>query len=337
MSTFSSALATAGVSMTELTQDGSPVTLTWNTAVTGPILGDVVIVVVPDVHLASGAGGDIFRGANGTANARLVSLLSGILKIAPQFPDLVVVQLGDLYDVWRAYPGYATHPSSDYRIIEGAYGDAVGLLTEQLNARVCVGNHDASLALFPPKWARDANGASNGQLAYGHLLAASRVLAFHGHQEDTLAQAMASQGGSGLVRLATEVDRLSNPLSLAIQRTVDLATDFFGDGEPSLAAAIADTANAMWPIAPPPTDAQGFQSPRWSARAGRDTLEKLVGALGYAAGLKMVIVGHSHRPGVCGMLINDKLVPLVDVGSWVWGRSQFAIVCEGELKIWEVG
>ena len=92
-----------------------------------------------------------------------------------------------------------------------------------------------------------------------------------------------------------------------MQRTVDLATDFFGDGEPSLAAAIADTANAMWPIAPPPTDAQGFQSPRWSARAGRDTLEKLVGALGYAAGLKMVIVGHSHRPGVCGMLIRRQV------------------------------
>jgi hypothetical protein len=32
-------------------------------------------------------------------------------------------------------------------------------------------------------------------------------------------------------------------------------------------------------------------------------------------------------------MVNGALVPLVEVGSWVWDRSQFAIACERELRV----
>ena len=332
MSALSDALKNAGVKLGPFQQAGTDVALTWDPAVTGPILDDRVIVVFPDFHLASGGAGDIFRGSDGGGLGRLLPLLKALLGVAPQFPKLTVVHLGDLYDVWRAYPDFSTHPTSDYDVIEKPYGDALGLLVEQLNARVCIGNHDGGLGLFPPAWARNDDGSVNGQLAYGHLLSNSRVLAFHGHQEDTIDRALGGSQGSDAVRLATEVARLSNPLSLGIQQGISLVIDMFSDDTFSL----TDLLGSRWPEADPPADAHGFRSPRWCDRTGRATLQRLVGALPGASGLRLVFVGHSHRPGVSSVHVNGRLVPLIDVGSWALGSSQFAIVTEGEVRLWHI-
>ncbi len=131
MSRFSDALA-AKVGISAFQQAGADVALTWDTAVTGPILDQVALVVLPDFHLASGGAGDIFRGNQGTGAGKLKALLQAILDLAPSFPELVVVHLGDLYDVWRAYPAYSTHPTSDYTTIERPYSEELGLLTEEL-------------------------------------------------------------------------------------------------------------------------------------------------------------------------------------------------------------
>jgi UDP-2,3-diacylglucosamine pyrophosphatase LpxH len=332
MSVISNALVAAGAPITPLQQADTEVKLTWNTSLTGSILGEEVLVVLPDMHLGGGDAGDIFRGnQQDAARDRLSRFVAALAKVAPQFPTMSIVHLGDLYDVWRAYPQYRDHPTSDYRVIEDAYGESLGILLQDLGARVCVGNHDAALGLFPPAWARSPSGVT-GQLAYGHRFAGGRVLAFHGHQHETLAEAMATEGGSGAVRLATEVAKLSNPLSMLIQRGVDLLDDMFSDSELSL----SDLLNARWPEVDAPDDAHGFDSPRWCDRDGRDVLQTLVGALPEASALRLVVVGHSHRPGVSAIHIDGKLVPLVDVGSWVWGRAQIAIASEGELQMWSV-
>jgi len=331
MSELSTALADVGVKLSPLQQDGSDVALTWDPAVTGPVFGDEVLVALPDMHLASGADGDIFRGFDGSSLGRLQKLLSGLLAVRGGFPKLSLVQMGDLYDVWRAYPQYKDHPTSDYRVIEKAYGSALGMLTQQLQARICVGNHDAGLGLFPPAWARGPNGVTD-QLAYGHTFGSGRVLAFHGHQADRIGAAMAAQGGSAVVQVATEVAKLANPLVQLVERGIDLLGDFFGDTPMSL----SDALNARWAGADPPSDAHGFQSPRWCDRGDRDHLQTVVGALPNAADIRMVFVGHSHRPGISALHVPvpGRLVPLVDVGSWVWGRSQIALACEGEVRLW---
>ena len=329
MSALSDALLAAGLPIAPFRQAGLDVVLQWDTAQTGPILDDIVLVGLPDLHLASGENGDIFRGNDDAAVTRLLALLRGLVQVSPRFPTLATLQLGDLYDVWRAYPGYSDHPTSDYRVIEDAYGPALGLLTQQLGSRVCVGNHDACLGLYPPSWARTPAGVTD-QLAYAHIFAGSRLLAFHGHQEDTLNRAMQAQDGSAAVRLATEVSRLSNPLSLAIQKTIDLAADFFSD--PTMP--LDDLFDAQWHAASPPENAGGFSSPRWCDRGGRNVLQSLVQGLPFAQDLRAVLVGHSHRPGISSLLVDGRVVPLVDVGSWVSGRSQFVIASEGEMRLW---
>jgi hypothetical protein len=52
--------------------------------------------------------------------------------------------------------------------------------------------------------------------------------------------------------------------------------------------------------------------------------------------VRVVFVGHSHRPGVTAVSVNGRFVPVVDVGSWVWGASQIAIGVEGEIALWNV-
>lgn len=324
-------LAKHGVALKPLEQTGVPLVLRWDTNITGPILGDDTLVAFPDMHLSGFSAGDIFRGTDPNALVRLTKILRAFTAARTSFPSLRFVQLGDLYDVWRAYPEYRDHPTSDYRTIEDAYGEALGLLVQTLQARVCIGNHDATLAQFPPSWARRADGRVTKQLAYGHRFGARRVLAFHGHQEDTLDR-LPSQDGAFFVKLATEAAKLSNPLFQSLEQKLDLVSDYFGDTDLSLHQAFSEG----WPDATAPADTQGFTASRWCKRGRRELMESLLGRLDGASELRLVFVGHSHRPGIAALQIQNRLVPIIDVGSWVWGRSQLAIATEGQLALYDI-
>src|SRR5207302_159880 len=119
--------------LTPLTQADEETVLTWDTDLVGPVLDDTVLVAVPDMHLGAGAAGDLFAWPQHAAAAqRFKGFVDGLAQVAPQFPKLEVLQLGDLYDVWRAYPEYRDHPTSDYRKIEDAYSPSLGILLQKL-------------------------------------------------------------------------------------------------------------------------------------------------------------------------------------------------------------
>jgi hypothetical protein len=44
--------------------------------------------------------------------------------------------------------------------------------------------------------------------------------------------------------------------------------------------------------------------------------------------VELAFIGHSHRPGISWCPVASRRVPLIDVGSWTYGRTEFAIVCE---------
>lgn len=331
MASLVSRLCGAGVSLSPLRQAGREVALTWDTALTGPILGDELLVAIPDMHLSDAGSGDVFRGLGGTGPARLERLLRAVLAVRAATPALRVVQLGDLYDVWRAYPEYRLQlpPAARYDRIEDAYGPLLGLLVEQARARVCIGNHDAILGLFPPAWARGADNRPTGQLAYGHSFGGGRVLAFHGHQDRRVGQVMAAPGGFDVVKLMTLAARLAPKVSQTLQDKFDLATEFFADPDVALL-------EGHWPFVDAPPDAGGWSSGAWCARNGRDRLGMLVSALRGAPDVRVLLVGHSHCPGVSMTHLRGRMVPVVDVGSWVHDRSQIAVAEEGRLGIYTV-
>jgi UDP-2,3-diacylglucosamine pyrophosphatase LpxH len=325
-----SALTASGLAVRELTQDGVPLRLTWDVAETGPILGNRCLFVVPDMHLGAGGPGDIFIAKSVNAKANMMDLLRRVAAArgALDGRTLTTLQLGDLYDVWRADPAHEDHPDSRYDMIEVPYGELIELFLS-LDVRVCVGNHDASLALYPPAWARDAAGQPNGRLGYAQLASGGQVLAFHGHQVDQLSDAMAAQGGASLVKLATLAAKLDNALATSIERDLDIAGDFFGDR-----STLQEIAEGRWPLSTVIEDEQGFSATRWCDRTG--PVAAIVNRLKAAATVRLVFVGHSHRAGITAIHVGGRFVPVIDAGSWVWGNTHFAVAVEGEISLWEL-
>ena len=325
-------LAARGVGLTPLLQDELPVRVSWN--VEENILGTRALIVIPDIHFANGGDGDVFADGDGTARDRFARLVDAIVSFKASYEAsggrLSVLQLGDLYDVWRAYPEYVDHPTSDYRVIEDAYGAVIDKLVGAADARVCVGNHDATLALYPPSWARGPNGP-NGRLAYAQSFVQGKVLGFHGHQIDQLVETMGGQAGAGAARLASIVAKLSNPLSQLLQRGVDFTIDFFAD--PSQFLEIADRS---WPRSSSLSDTQVFSCPRWCDRDGTEHLRAVLSGMAGASTVRLAFIGHSHRAGVTAVSVGGRIVPVIDVGSWVWGASQIAIAVEGEAALFTV-
>src|SRR5262249_46249592 len=151
-----------------------------------------------DLHLGDGGDADIFRGKQGMGAAHrerfekfLTAAVAAKAALTAQGRRLSVIQLGDCYDVWRAFPFHENVPGRTYSAIRDAYSKVESLLIDDLDARFCVGNHDAILAQFPPDWAFTAG----ARLAYSQRFCSGSVFAFHGHQGDALADTLASQHG----------------------------------------------------------------------------------------------------------------------------------------------
>lgn len=323
-------LSRHGVTLTPLLQEARTATLTWDTRVTGPVMGERILVAIPDMHLSDRGPGDVFVGLSAGQRECLLRLLDALIGSKASFPDLRVVQLGDIYDVWRAYPEYKDHPTANYRRIEEAHGDIIGKLTQELRARVCVGNHDAPMGLYPPSWARGPSGPT-GQLAYGHTFASGRVLTFHGHQTEVIGQEMAAQGGMEVVELATMAASILPGASQSAQRALDLATVFFED--PNLSFV-----HGHWPLVGRPPDLlDGFSSPVWCNRQARTELEQIVSLIPGAESFRLAVVGHSHCPGISWLDVKGRRIPLVDAGSWIQDKRQVMIAVEGSLTLYSVG
>jgi len=149
------------------------------------------------------------------------------------------------------------------------------------------------------------------------------VLAFHGHDLISLRDEELSVAYQtwllSLVQGLVDMPVLG-PVADAIERFFDQ----------SLADPIFDApqfTSLPWP-------ASSVSVPGWTAPwIMRDNQEQLGEPLldwerTIEQRLELAIVGHSHRPGIGSCEVDfGRRIPLVDVGSWTYGRSNFAVVC----------
>ena len=337
MNPICSSLRQQGLDVQPIMQEGAALALTWNVQQTGPVLEDRAIVLLPDIHLSNDGDGDIFREGDPKRHVRLVKFLTALVTAREQAIAkglrCSTVHLGDFYDVWRAYPTYRDHPTSDYGAIERPYADALDLLFGKLDLRACVGNHDATLSIYPPYWARDQDFKPNGRLAYSQRFAGGRVVAFHGHQSDQLQKALETEGDAGFVKAATlAAQKISNQLALGAQHAVDLMLDAFAD--PHLSD--AEIPNGLWARSGTLKDTAGFHAPLWCDRINNQHLHAVLERSTFKDVARLVFVGHSHRAGVSAIMLGGRFVPVVDSGSWAWGRTQFGVAVEGEVSLWSL-
>jgi UDP-2,3-diacylglucosamine pyrophosphatase LpxH len=273
-------------------------------------------IVIPDVHL--GWGNDVFRFNDPDRERRLEDFLDVLAEFREdQAGKVELVQVGDWYDFWRS-PGF-TH-SQAKAIIESQYPGVVSR-ARRYGLRHCIGNHDAAFA------ERDIRNGIDAEIVRtigeGH-----RVLCLHGHDTKTL-ESIAVDGtaetiGLNILNLFNSGVPLLGLLGSIVQRVVDDSSeDPWSDDPRSL----------PWPKARVPGPS-GWAAP-WVARDGVTQLGAAISGfeLCVKQEVEVVLLGHSHRPGISWSPVAGRRVPVVDVGSWTYGRTEFAVVCPDGIGI----
>jgi hypothetical protein len=280
-------------------------------------IGDIkVAIVVPDVHL--GWGNDPFTYNDNRHAQRLERFLDTLaaLRDTVGASAFTAIQLGDWYDFWRT-PGLSI--AADCHTIEQHYrgicdkAAAVPLLH-------CIGNHDAALFAIPQP-----------AVAIARCIGTPSVLCFHGHDLTSLQDIyQRAEWDAALLQILNTINSVPiiGPLSSFLQRW----------GDDSFAEPWAkESVSRPWPAAIVPGPDDLWQAP-WVDRDDIIALAQTVRGFEFCLSehhpgaqpveVEVALIGHSHRPGISwGPITADRDIPFIDVGSWTYGRAEFAVVC----------
>jgi hypothetical protein len=268
-------------------------------------------VVLPDMHL--GIGNDVFRFNDSTREHRFERLLRALValrdELANEFRGFSAVQLGDFYDLMRV-PGTSARMKRE--LIDDSYPEVIRL-TRSLPVLHCIGNHDKDFWEDPPA-------DHEAKYAIARTLGGPELLCFHGHDKVTLFNIVEHNLAETFALTALNAINslpLLGKLTSWIQSRVDgsLADD-----------AILTTTSEPWPagVAGP----AGWSAP-WVAHGGAVDLATVIRGFekGLGTQIKVAFFGHTHRPGISwAPVTQQRSVPIVDVGSWTYGRAELALV-----------
>jgi len=275
-----------------------------------------VAVVVPDIHLGNGPG-DIFQDSHSERKGRLERFLDVLARLRDRVGSAKfrAVQIGDFYDLWRK------DLSADYAqacaAIESEY-DGVVQRAGALPLLHCIGNHDALFYRMRPP-------VTQIDVAIWRTIG-DRFLCFHGHDFVSLRDIEVDPGADPLfLSLANSIAKIPPLTSLDVALQAHFDQSFQEDpilSQPNLTS-------LPWPQIQKGADGWNAES-AWVARDNRSDIGQMLFDTEGVADIRIDVafVGHTHRPGISWCLIEqNRRIPLIDVGSWTYGRSEFALVC----------
>jgi hypothetical protein len=286
-----------------------------------PLALDVdVAIVIPDVHLGIGPG-DVFQENDILRVRRLERFLDVTSALRDNLHALglrfAAVQLGDYYDVMRS-----SDPADPFEarlaIVLDAYPGAHAK-AQAIPLLHCIGNHDHEL--------------------YNHRDILPK-LGINAHIVRALGPGVVACHGNDLVSLRdVELDVSYQTWLLSLLQSLSDMPVLGGAVEAleryfdkSLADPIFETpeqTSLAWPAAPPGVSPPAGWTAPWTVRDGAEQLGEplLDWERSVLQPLDLAIVGHSHRPGISWCQVDvGRRIPLVDVGSWTYGRTNFAVV-----------
>lgn len=303
-------LGAAGLSPEPVRAGGAPVELGWAVDSTDPLLDSRVLLVLPDLHLDQCAGGEVAR-----LERFLKAMVLAKASLQARGRALSVCQLGDFCDA-----------RSD-AAFRDAHRRVESLLIDELDTRFCVGNRDWMWSRSPPDW-----GFTAGRLGHSQRFHKGRVFAFHGHQGDPRVDTLLGDAPAPWTALGSALASISNPADALVEARIAAWEELAPEASQSSA----------WPEGAAPSAPTPFRAARWCDfgerparfRRALEAARALAPAITNA--IRLVLVGHSHRPGLSWFELAGRVVPVLDAGSFCHGQSQFALVEEGSASLWQL-
>lgn len=304
------------------------------------ILGERVLIAIPDVHISDGSAGDIFFAGDASHAERFTQTLEAINDYLEARDDVFLLQLGDWYDVWRAVGHDSTH--AQYAVIENQpFYQRLIELDKELGMAHLIGNHDASFTHALP----DGRVADGKLFRFGMGLMKSngRIFSIHGHQTDDIEGVPSPDSDQRVVWLGTFAAKYLTSEARSLQN--------FIDQEGLNAAAVFDWLKALIGVnrpdpVPKPRPRKKAPDPYVGSFVEREDTASLVRICvdackkryGNPTPLELLVVGHSHKPCISWAPHPDsgKPVIVVDGGSWVHGAAQIVFGAGNRVSVFDI-
>jgi len=278
---------------------------------------------IPDLHLLRTVDETYYPNTGFRLETELLRFLRALAAFKQTHPgELEVLQLGDVFDLWRARKG---SPKQKADSIAADHAELVARLRfgppYGVRADLVAGNHDYDLHRLvewdaPRFWF--LNGAASGQ---------TDVLAIHGDQFDFIEVFAPDAIQAAIVRLARFASAGKHELDHEQMIDVLALNDTIPRTDSPIGTAMAELEASS--MAPPPTGSTAVNVVQWSPTAGgagryfepaQRLCRKLVER---GRDIRLVVCGHSHDARI---VVGDRgdgvQLGLMDCGAW-FGRCRF--------------
>ena len=271
-------------------------------------------VCIPDVHLLERGINDKFFGGQPENVDRFLDFLDFMDKLRESCgDDLDIIQIGDLYDLWKA--------KGNSNLIDEAYTDILGLI-DKVRTTYLVGNHDFEMARsYKSKGETFRRIESYCSSVDGK----PRAVYQHGWQADIFNNQERWTGGIGknVTKIVGLAEYLYPDIDVVLGRDWESVTGFF------------ERYSAIWS---PSQNPDGFSADEY-LRYYIDLMEKRNsdGTADHPEPLDLVlaVVGHTHHARLVPVPRNGRTYYLLDCGSWVDGGHEIGVISGRDMAVCE--
>ena len=313
------------------------------------------LVFLPDMHLLNDADANSYPKYHFERNPQGVNLettLRALATLRAQRPgELLVYQLGDLFDVWRSRTGATEKLKVD--AIAGAYSSVVDLLRSSppagVKARLIAGNHDYVIHHLPD-WQ-----AVRFELISASVPGGGDVLVVHGDVFDWAEQAAPDDFQAWAVRLASDHDGGTHQFDLSDEIAATVANKKLSTADEALGFGLTQYQDhgLLGTIA----DIAAIGADLVSVNIGVDASTRFFRQAATAAralkehghDVRVVVIGHTHSARmIYGNRGDGQRMVLMDCGAWfgkckfgangpeLWAQ-QIGVLTDNDLRIYQLG
>jgi len=282
-------------------------------------LSEKLLICVPDMHLLEKGPNDDFIDSRPEYEQRFLDFLYFLQDLRAELREsIVVIQIGDLYDLWQA--------RGNTNLIHGAYTNVLGNL-EKLDPIYIIGNHDIDLF----DWYKKQGHTFNRRWRWlSSVDGKPRILFEHGFQAD-FANNQSSWSGA----IGREISRM-----VGYMEYLDPDIDVILGGAWDSVSRMFNIYNAgLSPRRNP--DRDQFHQHEYTKyyiermqKYNKGDTEDPHGP----ADLYLTVIGHTHTSRLVSKPVEgDKTFYLLDCGSWVNGGHEFGVVTGKEVAVCQWG